>query len=129
MWMRLLAMNIPTAATRMGSHRYVMKSMRTSLCCCEILRFVQRPDLDVRIARHGIRAALHPFDHFLQRPGLQDPETRHQLLGLRERAVDHRALRAAEVYPHALGSGFQSVTGEHHAGLLQLGVEPAHVLE
>src|SRR5690242_9624357 len=46
----------------------------------EVFRREDLPYLDLRVARHGIRAALHPLDRLLQGCALPDPEARHQLL-------------------------------------------------
>src|SRR4051794_39378160 len=47
-------------------------------------------DLNREVGTRGVRAALDPFDRLLLRLHLPDPETGDQLLGLRERPVDHR---------------------------------------
>ena len=60
---------------------------------------------------------------------LPEPEAGDQLLGLGERAVDHRALRAREPHPRALRARLQALAGQHDAGLHQLLVELAHLCE
>src|SRR5262245_57550805 len=55
----------------------------------EVVGLEDLPDLDLRLALVGIGAALDPLDALLFRLHLPQPEPRDQLLGLRERAVDH----------------------------------------
>src|SRR5215475_12260787 len=52
----------------------------------------KRTDLQLRIAGHGIRAALHPLDRLFHRAHLPDPVSRHQFLGLGKRSVDDSPL-------------------------------------
>jgi GNAT superfamily N-acetyltransferase len=71
--------------------------------------------------------ALHPLDALLAALRLQQPEAGDQLLGLRERTVDDRALAArAEAEARALGGRVQPLGREHDTGLDHLLVEPAH---
>src|SRR5262245_65708709 len=74
----------------------------------------------------GIGAALDPLDRLRKRLALQDPVARYQFLGLREWAVNHRALVAGEPHSRALGTWLQPVAIEHHAGLHHLLVELRH---
>src|SRR5216684_338199 len=62
----------------------------------EIFRFEHLPNLNLRLARHRIRAALDPLDRLFHRPYLPQPESGNQLLGLSERAIDHAPLRSRE---------------------------------
>src|SRR5690606_20914207 len=62
----------------------------------EVVRLEARADLDLGIHAHGIGAALDPLDRLVHRPHLPQPEAGDQLLGLRERPVDHLALAAGE---------------------------------
>src|SRR5438874_1175725 len=84
----------------------------------EILGLEHLSDFDLRIiARHGIGAALDPFDRFLLRLALPDPETGDEFLGLGERAVNHGSLAAREPDPRPLGTGLQSLARQHDASL------------
>src|SRR5271170_8270686 len=79
--------------------------LRLELGCqriAEILGSEDGTDFDIRIRQHGVRAALDPFDRLLDRPNLPDPEAGDQFLGLRERAVDHRACLAGKTHAFAL---------------------------
>src|SRR5688500_470309 len=69
----------------------------------EILRLVDRSDLDLRfLTGHRIRATLHPFDRFLDRLHLPNPEASNELLGFGKRPVEDRLLPAGKA--HALAS-------------------------
>src|SRR3546814_12099279 len=81
----------------------------------EILHAVERADLDLAGAEHRVRAALHPFDRFVERLHLPDPVAGDELLGLGERAVDHGAVLAVELDARALAARLQAVAGEHDA--------------
>src|SRR3569832_234769 len=67
----------------------------------EIPGFKHQPDLDLRFARHRVRAALHPLNGFFQRPHLPEPEAGNQFLGFGKGAVDHRAILAFKAHPRA----------------------------
>ena len=60
----------------------------------EILGFEHLTDFDFRFAGHRIGATLHPFDRFFLGLHLQQPEAGDQILRLRKRTVDDRALAA-----------------------------------
>src|SRR5262245_28963052 len=99
----------------------------------EIVQLEHRPDLDLAVPVVRIGAAFDPFDRVGERAALQDPIAGHQLLGLRERAVDHGALvtgfaelAAVKSYPRALGTRLESVAVQHHASLDHLLVELRH---
>src|SRR6185369_274423 len=95
----------------------------------EVLRLEHLADLDLGLPRHGVGAALHPLDRLLLRLDLPDPESGDELLRLRERAVDHAALRAGEPHARAFRARMKSLAGEHDAGFHQLFVELAHLRE
>src|SRR5437870_8842861 len=95
----------------------------------EILCLEDLADLDLGFPRHRVRALLHPRDRFLEVLHLPDPEPRDQLLGLGERPVGHRALGAGEAHARALGARLQPLARLHDAGLHQLLVELAHLVE
>src|SRR5579863_5195451 len=76
-------------------------------CFTEILRSEDGTDFDIRIRQHGVRAAFDPFDRLLDRPDLPDPKARDQFLGLRERAVSHRACLAGEAHALAVPARLQ----------------------
>src|SRR5262245_53084445 len=99
----------------------------------EIVQLEHRPDLDLAVPVVRIGAAFDPFDRLGERAALQDPIAGHQLLGLREWAVDHGALvtgfaELAAVKAHActLGAGLESVAVQHHASLDHVLVELRH---
>jgi hypothetical protein len=58
-------------------------------------------NIDIRVRQHWVRTALHPLHRFLDGANLPEPKAGDQFLGLRERAVHHRAFFAREM--HALG--------------------------
>src|SRR6185312_11513808 len=58
-----------------------------------------------------------------------DPEAGDQLLRLRERPVDDRAVLAGEAHARTLRARLQSLAGEHDARLRELLVESAHLLQ
>src|SRR6478609_2439246 len=76
-----------------------------------------------------IRHTTRPLDRFVHRFHLPDPEACHELLGLRERAVDERATGALEQHSLALGARVQPFSREHDPGLDQLLVEITHFTE
>src|SRR6266536_1373506 len=96
----------------------------------EVLRLEHLADLDLRLgAREGIRAALHPLDGLFPGLGLDEPEARDELLRLRERPVHDRALGPRELDADALRARLEALPGQQHAGLGQLFVVLAHLLE
>src|SRR5438309_7508345 len=58
----------------------------------EVFRLEHLANLDLGLAREGIRTALDPFDRLFLRLHLPQPEAGDQLLRLGERPVDHGAL-------------------------------------
>src|SRR5215831_19767250 len=62
----------------------------------EVYQLEHLADLDLAVLFVGIGAAPDPFDRLCERFALQDPVAGDQLLGLRERPVNHRALVARE---------------------------------
>src|SRR5262249_57453007 len=72
------------------------------LARAEVLQLEELADLDFAILSMGIGAALDPFDRFRQRLALQCPVAGHELLGLREWAIDDGALAARQPHPHPL---------------------------
>ena len=59
------------------------------------LRLEHLTDLDLRLlSGHRVRTAAHPFQGLLHRLHLPQPEAGDELLGFRERPVDHQRLRA-----------------------------------
>src|SRR5580692_10449151 len=69
------------------SSRFTVSPRRSG----EILGSENRPDFDVGIGQHRIRAALDPLDRLLDRAYLPQPITGNQFLGLRKRTVGHGA--------------------------------------
>src|SRR5262245_30341165 len=63
----------------------------------EVLGLKYPADLDLAVCRMRVGATLDPLDGFLHRPHLPEPEARDQLLGLRERPVDHGTRRSREL--------------------------------
>src|SRR5262245_11692720 len=99
----------------------------------EIVQLEHRPDLDLAVPVVRIGAAFNPFDRLGERAALQDPVAGHQLLGLRERAVDHGALvtgfaelTAVKAHARPLGARLESVAVQHHPSLDHLLVELRH---
>src|SRR5690242_9188293 len=90
----------------------------------EVLHLEHLANLHFAIAERG---PFQPFDGFVQRLHLPQPEPGDELLRLRERSVDHRPLAAGEPYPHALGALLEPLGGEQHARFLELHVELAHL--
>ena len=72
-----------------------------SLAGAEVVQLEDLADFNVALSLVRVRAALDPFDRLRKRFALQDPLAGDQLLGLRERAVNHRALVAGELHPSA----------------------------
>src|SRR5262245_46593923 len=102
----------------------------------EIVQLEHRPDLDLAIPVVRIGAAFDPFDRLGERAALQDPIAGHELLGLREWAVDYGALvtgfpelAAVKAHARALGARLESVAIQHHASLDHLLVELRHSSE
>src|SRR5438270_3787649 len=94
----------------------------------EILRLEHLADFDLRLsARHGIGAALDPFDAFFKRLHLEEPVAGDQLLGLSEWPVDDRPLGARESDPRALRAGLKALSREQHPGFDQLFVVSGHL--
>src|SRR4029453_9461668 len=109
---------------RLGAQALLLLAQLRGELVAEIVGREHRADLELGLL-HG--RSLDPLDRLVQRLGLDQPETREQLLGLRERAVDHLTLREADA--HALGAGMEPLAGEHHAGVGQLLVVLAHLGE
>src|SRR5690242_19323274 len=94
----------------------------------EVLGLEHGPELDLAVGRaFGTGNALDPLDRLVERLHLPHPVAGHELLRLRERAVDHRALVAREADPRALRARVQALAGQHHAGLDELLVEGRHL--
>src|ERR1035441_3079757 len=60
----------------------------------EICRFKLRPNFNVRVHEHWIRAAFEPFDGFVHRLNLPKPVASDLLLRRGERAINYCTLRA-----------------------------------
>src|SRR6266566_1472542 len=96
----------------------------------EVVSLEYLADLDLGLpARKRIRTALDPFDRFVKRLHLEQPKARDQLLGLGERAVDHRALVAAELHARAFRAWLDPFGGEENSRFDQLFIELPHVGE
>src|SRR5438046_4185605 len=67
--------------------------------------------------------ALEPLQRLVHRPHLPQPVACHELFGLRERAVDDRALPALEPKALALRARVEPAIPDHHPRLDQLFVE------
>src|SRR5688572_2078666 len=96
----------------------------------KVLELVQLPHLDLAV--HGAerrREAPGPLHGLLPRLDLDERVAGHELLGLRERPVDHRALAAGITDPPAPGRGLQPGGVEQHARPDQLLVVGRHRLE
>src|SRR2546428_1135907 len=70
-----------------------------------------------------IGCPLEPLEGLVHRAHLPEPVPRHQLLGLRERAVDDGALLAVEPNALALRARVQAAGFKHHPRLDQIFVE------
>src|SRR6266852_5931574 len=70
-----------------------------------------------------VGCTLEPLERFIDRPHLPQPVPGHELLGLRERPVDHGALLAVEPNPLALRARVEAASLEYHPRLDQLFVE------
>src|SRR5438309_3420729 len=92
----------------------------------EVFRLEHLANLDLRLAREGIRTALDPFDRLLLRLYLPQPEAGDQLLRLGERPVDHGALVSREFDARALRSRLEPLGREQHSGFRQLLVVLPH---
>src|SRR6185295_13878967 len=92
----------------------------------EVFGFRDLADLDLALFERNL---LRPLESFLLRFRLPDPEARDEFFGLRERTVDDRALRTAELHPRTIRAREETLAGLHHAGLDQLFVELAHLDE
>ncbi len=77
----------------------------------EVLGLDDLADLDLGAAVEG--GPLDPLDALVERLGLQEPEARHELLGLGERPVDHGAAGAVEAHPGAAAAGVKTLAGQH----------------
>src|SRR5438094_1128247 len=66
---------------------------------------------------------LEPFDSLVHRAHLPQPVPGHQLLGLRERPVDHGALLAVELDTLSLRARGEAASGDDHPRLDELPVE------
>ena len=95
------------------------------------LRAICRIDFDLLAGMHlgRERDPLGPLDRLFPRSNLDDPVAADHLLGFGERPVDHGALGAAELHPHAFCDRREAVDVEQHAGALQLVVVTAHRFE
>src|SRR5712692_4567098 len=93
----------------------------------EVFRLEHLANLDLRLAREGIRAALEPFNRLCLRLHLPQPEAGDQLLRLGERPVDHGALDSREPDPRALRAWLEPLGGKQHAGFRQLLVVLPHL--
>src|SRR5205823_12252598 len=69
------------------------------------------------------RSRFQPIEAHVARAHMPQPVPRHELLGFRERPVDHRALPAVETNALALRAGVEAASLEHHPRLNQLLVE------
>src|SRR2546426_11731909 len=78
----------------------------------EVFRLEHLANLDLGLAREGVRAALDPFDRLFHRLHLPQPKAGDQLLRLGERPVDHGALVAREPDPRALRHRLQPLGRE-----------------
>src|ERR1700732_2766334 len=101
--------------------RLVLRRLRR-----EVFQLKHRANLDFRIYRHGIRAALHPLDGFIDRSYLPEPEARDEFLGLGKRSIDHGSIAARELHALSLDARAQPLAREHDARLHQILVELAH---
>src|SRR5262249_12997739 len=95
----------------------------------EVLGLVDRADLDLRLGRHGVGAALHPLHRLLHRLHVPKPVARDQLLGLGERTVGDGTALPGELDPLAVPARLQALADEHDARLHELLVEGAHLAE
>src|SRR5712691_4449839 len=87
----------------------------------EVVRFEHGTNLELALfARHRIGTAASPFDRFLDRPDLPEPEARDELLGFGERSVDDGALASRELDALALRARMETFAREHDARLDQL---------
>jgi len=81
---------------------------------------------DLDLVAGAERRALHPGDCFVQRPGLDQPETGDQVAAQRERTICRSALRARIFDPRALRGWVQALARLHDTGFHHLLVELAH---
>src|SRR5690348_427719 len=86
----------------------------------EIIRLEHLANLDLALVPRRIGAPLRPLDRLFPRPALPQPEARNELLGLRERTIDDRALAPRELHPSTLRARLQTLGGKQDAGLHQL---------
>src|ERR1700738_3715881 len=93
-------------------------------CLAEILDIEDLPDFDFGSAVEW--RALHPFDRFILRLDLDQPETRDKIAGAAERPVGDGALFAGIFDARAYRGRMQALARQHHTGLHHFLVELAH---
>ena len=97
----------------------------------EVLELEQWPDLDFRfpVIERGIREALRPLQRLFTRVHLDHRVTRHELLGLRERAIDHATLVTRIPDSPSMACGLEPGRVAQYAGFLKLFVKGRHLGE
>src|SRR5262249_24102386 len=88
-----------------------------------------RANLDLRLGRHRVGAALHPVHRLLHRLHLPEPVARDQFLGLGEWTVSNGTAVPGELDPLAGSAPLQALPRNHDAPLDELFVEGPHLPE
>src|SRR5271165_113613 len=96
---------------------------------CEFFHLKDLADFDFGVDAMRVGATLDPLDGLFEGLDLPDPEAGDKLLGLGEGAVDDGARLAGELDACALGAGMEAIHCEHDAGLDELFVVLAHLLQ
>src|SRR5258705_14017967 len=80
----------------------------------EVCRLEHLAYLDLGVLK---RRALEPFDRFIQRLHLPQPEACDQFFRLREGPIDHALLTVCEFNSHTFRRRVKSLSSQHYAGL------------
>src|SRR2546422_244158 len=121
----LLAKPLPLLGQLRAKALFLLPELGSELGA-EIRRLEDLANFDLGLRASGIGAALDPFDRFLLRLHLNQPEAGDQLLRLGEGPVDHGPLRSGELDARALGARLEPLAREQHAGFDELFVVLPH---
>src|SRR3984885_9540044 len=103
---------------QLSSFRYFVLDLLFGQDGGEVFHLEDLPDFDFGAGFEG--AALEPFDGLFDIADLPDPEAGDELLALGDGRVDNGMRPAGEFDAYALGSGMETIHGEHDASLHEL---------
>src|SRR5262245_35622411 len=96
------ALRGPAARVGLGTQAVLLLAQLRRQRRPEVVVLEELPDLEHGLVAGGVGAALGPLDRLFLRLDLPHPVASHELLGLRERSVHHRALGTQELHARAL---------------------------